>query len=407
VSVAGNGRRVAMLFHASFQPYQGHYLRAYNQACALVRNGYQVTLLAWDRDCRSPEHEVRDGIVIRRFHIPAGVFQGPRNALNVLKYNVAAWRALMRMDVDIIHCFSPDAFIAALGAARLRRKKAVLDLCEPDYYAFWDRKHAALLALFRRLERILTRRYDHVFVHNLYQVRKFKGNRVRNLTQVGSYPNRSMLPETLHEPRGDAVVVGRLGTIYENNGIEELVEAWRLLAEHQRGNPNPIQYKLLLAGRVHEPYRPTLEALLRPLGDQVILHGAYEPADLRGLYAQLDISAIFYRLTDWFRNITPTKLFESLGHGVPVLASDMGDVREIVESGGCGLVVDGEDPRSICRGIETLAADPARRRQMGVAALALARERYTWEACESQFLTAYAGLAAGRKPTAASPGQPS
>ena len=386
--------KIVMLFHKSFQAYQGHYLRTFNQARALVGAGHDVTVFAWDREARYEKEEVRDGIRIVRYHLAAADFQGPKNGFKVLCYNWAALRYLMRAEVDIITCYSLDAIIVALAAARLRRKKAVLDVCEPDYYAFWSKRHAWLLNVIRWLEKTLARRYDHVFVHNLYQVRKFEAAGVRRVTQAGSYPNRSMMPLSPRVRDSGAIVIGRFGTIYENNGIEEFMVAFRKLLDRSKGDPNAPEYKFLLAGRVLDAYRPVLEALIQPFGDRVILSGPFEPPDLPGLYEQIDISSILYRRqADWFRHITPTKLFESLACGVPVLASDMGEVRQIVEEGPCGVVVDEEDPESICAGIEKLASDPAMRRQMSENALRIAREKYTWEVYEPVLLETYRALA--------------
>jgi len=385
--------KIIMLFHKSFQPYQGHYLRTYNQARALVKAGNDVTIFAWDREGRYDKEETRDGIRIVRYPLKAGDFQGPKNGFKVLRYNWAALRFLMRAEVDIVTCYSLDAIIVALATARLRRKKAVLDVCEPDYYAFWSKRHAWLLNIIRRLEKTLARRYDHVFVHNLYQVQKFESAGVRRVTQVGSYPNRSMMTSSPRARDKGEVVIGRFGTIYEDNGIEEFVVAFRKLLENSARKPDSPAYKFLLAGRVLDAYRPVLESLIAPLGDRVILSGPFGPPDLPKLYEQIDISSILYRRrVEWFQHITPTKLFESLACGVPVLASDMGEVRQIVEEGGCGVVVDEEDPDSICAGIEKLALDTEIRRQMSENALKLAREKYTWEVYEPVLLETYRGL---------------
>jgi len=383
-----------MLFHKSFQPYQGHYLRTWNQARALVKAGYDVTVFAWDREARYERHETREGIRIVRYRLKAGDFQGPRNGFKVLRYNWAAFRYLLRADAEIFTCYSLDAILAALAARILRRKKAVLDVCEPDYYAFWNKKHEWLLNIIRWLEKTLARQYDHVFVHNLYQVRKFEEAGVRRVTQVGSYPNRSIMPASPRTGNNRAIVIGRFGTIYEDNGIEEFIAAFSKLIDRAAKDFGAPDYRFLLAGRVLESYRPVLNALIEPLGDRVALSGPFEPPDLPDLYARIDISSILYRRrSEWFRHITPTKLFESLACGVPVLASDMGEVRQIVEEGPCGVIVDEEDPDSICKGIEKLAAEPATRREMSENALRLAREKYTWEVCEPVLLETYRSLA--------------
>jgi glycosyltransferase involved in cell wall biosynthesis len=385
--------KVVMLFSMSFQPYQGRYLRVYNEARTLVDSGYDVTLLAWDREGGSPEEELRDGIQIKRFHIPAGVGMGPRrNALNVGKFNRAAFRYIMKHPFDIVHCHNLDAIVMSLVAARLRRKKAVLDLCEPEYYAFWDNKFSWLLPGINELEIQLAKRFDHLFVHNLYQVQRFRSRGISSLTQVGSYPNRSMIPNKIRNSGTEEVVIGRIGTIYENTGMEELIEAFSKLLEKQKKVGKRSSCRLFLAGRVYDSFRPTFEALVSPLKEYVEVYGPFQATDLSWLYEKIDISVMIYRKTRWFRNITPTKLFDSLANGVPVVANAIGDIPMILKEGRCGLIVDESDLDSICNGIEKLTNNSSLRLEMAENAMRLARDKYTWEACEDSFLSQYRSL---------------
>jgi glycosyltransferase involved in cell wall biosynthesis len=385
--------KVAAVFGMSFDPCQGRYLRVHNQLRTLASRGYDVTLLAWDRECGLPEEEERDGFRIRRIRIPAPVGKGPRrNAGNVVRFNRAVYGMLSREPPDIIHCFNLDAVLAAFLAARRRGKRLVLDLCEPEYYGLWSARYRWLLAPVNALERGIARRADRVFVHNRFQVRKFQGYGVDRLVQVGSYPNRSMIPRDVERPPRDVFVVGRLGTIYEDNGIEEMLEAYRLLLDRRRGQEDGTRYHLYLAGRVFERYRPTFERLVAPFGDRITVHGPFDAHDMPELYPRLDLSLVLARRTRWFRHITPTKLFDSMAAGVPVLGSDIGEVREILEEGEWGFIVDETDPASICDGIERVAGTPGLQRRMAGNALRLARERYTWEVYAPEFIRAYASL---------------
>jgi len=384
--------RVIMLFSMSFQPFQGRYLRVYNQAKALAARGHDVTLVAWDRECRYPKEEIFEGIRIIRFWIRAGVGEGPRNGINVARFNWAVLRTLWSHPFDVLHCFNMDAIVAGLFAAKMRGKKAVLDLCEPEYYGFWDPRFGFLLRGIRWLEKTLAKRFDHLIVHNAYQVNKFRSYGISHISQVGSYPNRSMLARSVKAGKGSTITVGRLGTIYEDNGIEELIAAFQRLLDKSSKGPPAVKYKLFLAGRVYDSYRGTFESLVQSLGKNVEVLGAYRVDDLPRLYRNIDISIMTYRSKSWFGNVTPTKLFDSLVNGVPVVGNDIGEVGRILKENDCGVIVDERDPDSICQGIERLAMDDRLRKRMAENALKAARERYTWEAVEPVFLEAYQSL---------------
>jgi glycosyltransferase involved in cell wall biosynthesis len=78
--------------------------------------------------------------------------------------------------------------------------------------------------------------------------------------------------------------------------------------------------------------------------------------------------------------------------GIPVVAADYPQCRRIVESAGCGVVVDPTDPRAIGEAVGRLAARPDLAAEMGERGRAAVAERYSWEAEEKRLLAVYADL---------------
>ena len=60
-----NRKRVLMLLTNAFEPDP----RVHQEAISLVENGYDVTILCWDRDRKFPPEEVIDGIKIERIYV--------------------------------------------------------------------------------------------------------------------------------------------------------------------------------------------------------------------------------------------------------------------------------------------------------------------------------------------------
>lgn len=379
-------KKVAMLFSMSFLPGQGRYLRTYNEAKTLSDSGCDVRMLAWDRELKSPERENLDGIHIERLRVPAGIQTGPiRNLPKVLMFWAKAIKSLWKADADIIHCFNVDTIIPGLLVGILKRKKLVLDLCEPNYYVgYWKPVFKPIQKLVSLLERFSSRRFDQVFVHNLYQFKKFAKYGVKNLAQVGSYPNLALVVDKVRAARdSESVVIGRIGSIYHDNGIEELIEAFHLISKKYP------QCKLLLAGRVFPHYQGIFEELIQPIKDRLILIGQFSPLDMPKLYGKIDISIMLYRRTEFFRNVTPTKFFDSIASGIPLVMSDIGGLKRIIEKHNCGVIVDETDPEDICEGAGKLIRDPGLRKTLAENGLRLARERFNWEVEAQKLLEAY------------------
>jgi glycosyltransferase involved in cell wall biosynthesis len=78
--------------------------------------------------------------------------------------------------------------------------------------------------------------------------------------------------------------------------------------------------------------------------------------------------------------------------GIPVVASDFPQVRDVVEGSGAGVVADTTKPAAIAAAIERVLADPEMMRRMGERGRAAVSERYHWGASAQRLLEVYAVL---------------
>jgi len=80
--------------------------------------------------------------------------------------------------------------------------------------------------------------------------------------------------------------------------------------------------------------------------------------------------------------------------GIPVIASDFPLWRKIVESAGCGLLVDPLDPTAIAEALVWLFHHPVEAAEMGSNGQRAVSERYNWEREAERLITTYSELAA-------------
>ena len=376
-------KRVAMLFSRGFFPdFRGH-----KEALDLVRAGYTVTILAWDRECRLPTRESLDGFTVERLQFPALLGKGFAQLHRWLRFWLWLGLTLFRRKYDVIHANDLDTLPVGWLAAKLTRAKLIFDAREPNYYAYWPAyQYPALLAA-RLMERFLSLQSDHVIVCNPYQVGKYGRMGVRRVTIIANYPPLSMVSASAPPlPADGEVTLGRIGAIYEDCGIEEIVEAVQLLLA--RGK----KVRLFLAGRLVDSYRARLAELIRPLGDKVELRGAFTHTDLPDLYRHCHISIPAYRPSPWFRHITPVKFFESIAHGVPVIATDIGGIGDMIRQARCGRVLPAPSAEAIAQTVEELISQPTLLREMSSNGMAAIREKYNWDLLTPKLLELYRTL---------------
>jgi glycosyltransferase involved in cell wall biosynthesis len=80
-----------------------------------------------------------------------------------------------------------------------------------------------------------------------------------------------------------------------------------------------------------------------------------------------------------FEDSLPTKMFEYMGAGLPVIASKFLRCREVLEQYDCGILVDPRDSAEIAQAIRTVLLHPLQAQKMGERARQAVRERFQWK----------------------------
>jgi len=183
---------------------------------------------------------------------------------------------------------------------------------------------------------------------------------------------------------GEPFTVGFVGTLKPWHGLDVLVEAFTLLARSQGVSPASSDVRLLLVGEGPERSSVT-EALTRAgLADRVTLTGAVAPAKVPPLLAEMDAAVAPYPPdADYF---SPLKVLEYLAAGVPVVASRVGQVSELVAHARTGVLVPAGDAPALASALAGLAADPARAARLGAAGRADALANHTWDSVAGRIL---------------------
>lgn len=197
-------------------------------------------------------------------------------------------------------------------------------------------------------------------------------------------PRPDHIRNALGLDRGTAIVLYQ-GQFISERGIEQAMDA---IVEV----PDAV-LALLGYGELEERFRA--RAATAPYAGRVFLLPAVEPGELVSWTASADVSVMPIQPTTLnHRYTTPQKLFESIAAGVPVVASDLPGMAEVVTEIGAGVLCDPTSPASIAAAIrQILDADPAERAAMRARILGAAHDRYNWDAQVGVLRTIYDGLA--------------
>jgi glycosyltransferase involved in cell wall biosynthesis len=169
-----------------------------------------------------------------------------------------------------------------------------------------------------------------------------------------------LLPAREREPEDHTFEILCVAALREVKGHRHLIEACRLLA----GAGVPLRCHLVGGGPLEREIRERVEAA--GLGERFLMHGPLpRPAVLERMRAAhvLVLPSILDR--EGRREGIPVTLMEAMGSGLPVVASRMSGIPELVEDGRSGLLTPPGDPRALADALARLWGAPELRRHLG------------------------------------------
>jgi glycosyltransferase involved in cell wall biosynthesis len=190
-----------------------------------------------------------------------------------------------------------------------------------------------------------------------------------------------------------------VGRLVERKGVRVLLEAMARIEEQV-----PVRAVIVGDG----PERASLEAYAAAQGvrDRVTFRGRLPPEELDRTYAAaqaLVLPAVVDRRGD--TEGLGVVLLEAMSYGLPVVASRIGGITDIVEDGKTGLLVTPGDASELAAALRRLAQDRGLARRLGEAGRAVVEERFSWDAIVGAWDAVYRRVAAlGRRPQGESGG---
>lgn len=193
----------------------------------------------------------------------------------------------------------------------------------------------------------------------------------------------------------DAIQIGCIRLLKENYGIEYLLRAFKVLVDRlaQESMDNDQwkkSPKLLIVGE--GALRQSLEQLSRDLeiADRVRFIGAVFHADVPKWLGEMDIFCM-PSLHESFG----VAAIEAAACGLPVVASNVGGLPEVVHDGVTGFLVPPRDHMAITDRLYRLVTNPVLRRDMGNAGRKLVEREYDWQTNAGRMEALYHSIRSG------------
>lgn len=277
---------------------------------------------------------------------------------------------------DVIHISTPGP-VGCVGmlAARLLRVP-VVGVYHTDFPAYVDRlfDDRACTAVCEKFMSLFYRRFRAVFTRSADyagSLRRLGLENERIVRLRAGFDDRCFSPRfrdpavwAAHGPGGGSVKVLYCGRVSVEKNLPLLVSVWP--GVRKACADAGVDTELVIIG--DGPYRAAMQRELRDQRAHFL--GFRHNEELSTLYASCDLFA-FPSTTDTLGQA----VMEAQASGLPVVVSDIGGPKEIVDNGVTGLVLPAEDAARWTEALVGLVCDHDRRRGMGLAAVGAMKPR--------------------------------
>ncbi len=348
----------------------------YKECATLAQAGYDVVLVAPGEVSNLPAN-----VRLRSVPLPKNRFE------RMTRTMWSVYRAALDERADVYHFHDPELMIVGL-ALQASGARVVFDVHEDIpadiadkawIPAFLRQPISYISAMFLEA---LQRCYSGIVTATPAIARRFRNRRtvvVCNYPRIEEFASNG--GDNFTQRPSTALYIG---SITDLRCISELVNAFASPAMADG-------IRLTLAGPFEDD---ELERRIRALPGwgRVDYLGLRPRSEVTGILNSARVGLLLFRPAANHEEAMPTKLFEYMAAGLPVIISDTLRCSSVLREFECGIVVNPFDQDAIARAITTLVQDPERAQAMGERGRRLVHERYQWNSEAKKLRTLYASL---------------
>lgn len=346
--------------------------------CRGLSEKYEVTLIAVH-----PREEIREGIRIvpfKRYH---------NRRFRILFSWLLMFFKAVKVKAKVYHLHDPELIPCGL-LLKWIGKKVILDIheniAEDLFDKPWIKNQKLTFRLFTLFETLACRNFYVILAENSY-AKRYK-NICKHWAVVLNYVDNDFFERFEKKTFKHQLNLFYIGIVLENRGILQILEAMHLL---QREGYSPHFH---CVGELYSDLSGKIKALpcYEALAPALHFHGRMDLDEGYEMAADMDIGlCIIWKMKNSEESY-PTKIFEYMRVGLPVVTSDFKLYRETVEGNGAGICVDPMSPEEIKKAILTIHTDVEKSELMSKRGQKAAFEKYGWESQKAVLMRVYETL---------------
>jgi glycosyltransferase involved in cell wall biosynthesis len=338
-------------------------VRIFHKECkSLARAGYDVVLIGTGK---APEQT--PGIQFRMIRTPPNRF---------VRITLTAWqvyRAASSVEGEVYHFHDPELIPVGL-LLKLRGKRVIYDVHEnvPGQMMSKDYLPMAVRGLIGKVaalaESLGARVFDRIVAARQDVATRFPATKTLVVQNYAAMDQQAASDSQPYSERPPTITY--LGGITRIRGAHEMVRSMSLL-------PGESGARLALVGQLDDELGRELMSL--PGWDRVDALGFLGREEAAQVLGRSRAGLVLLHPAPNHMAAQPTKIFEYMAAGLPVIASDFPLWRQFLEPLDCVLLVNPLDPVAIAGAVNWLLQHPAEAEEMGRRGAGLVRSRFSWD----------------------------
>ena len=350
-------------------------VRVFHKECkSLAAAGYDTTLVVAD----GLGEQLLDGVSIKDVGKPS---------TRISRIFLSTWKVLKtgrKTKADVYHFHDPELIIASLFLS-FKGEKVVFDVHENIVEQIkdkaWLSKPLRYIAafLFQLLNRLAASFFAIIIAEHSYSNIYSRWKTKYPVTVVLNYPKLDSLKKFRSYNRSGNEFF-YIGGVTNQRGLDVTLEACSLLQKQE------IDFKIHFVGEVSDN---TQMERFHDLKDKVVFYGRMDLLDGYEISKRCIAGLAILKPIGNYMNSYPTKVFEYMSIGLPVITSEFKLYKEVVLNNGAGLCV---DPTSAGKLAEIMVSfinqeyDIVNFGRQGVKSV---KEKYSWQFEEKKLLNLY------------------
>lgn len=359
--------------------------RVEKEVNCLIKNGYHVTILAWDRKSTYPLRkqsiELPGGKTdIYRVGIKAGFGNGMKNLPNLIKFQICIRQFIKsHQDFDIVHACDFDTAFTAFHSINHKRTRFVYDIF--DYYVDAFAVPKRLRKFIWNLDRNVINNADATIICTEQRRKQLKGTSPKKVVVIHNTPPLyyNKMPQHTKNDNNKVTKIAYIGILSHGRLIEELIN----IVKKDKNLELHIGGFGIIENKVKEASKKF---------DNIKYYGKVPYSQVLSIENQCDImTAIYDPKIPNHRYAAPNKFYEALMLGKPIIMVQNTGISELVEKEHIGTLIS-YSGLGLEEGIHRLIDGKAQWNEINKHMKNMYKNKFCWDIMEKRLLNLYKEL---------------